>query len=92
MGVGDQVPRFTVNVDPTRVVPVIVGVGAVVNVAFATAAVYAEYLATDAYPVFDPITRTRSVDPAYLPFTVYVLDVAPEIGEDTPSEFRAYHW
>ena len=80
---GDHVPGTAVNVCPTRTVPVIVGVGAVVNAA-TTAVVAADKLVAEAYPDFTPVTVTLMNLPRSVVFNSYSAVVAPEIAAYVP--------
>ena len=73
---GAQVPSPAVSVEPTFVVPEIVGVGAVVRISVTTA-VAAEVLVTVLYPSFAPVTDTVRDSPMSADFATYVLAVAP---------------
>jgi hypothetical protein len=78
-GTGDHVPGTAVNVWPTRTVPEIVGVGAVVNAA-TTPLVAADKLGAEVNPDFTPVTVTFTNLPRSADVNSYVLLVAPEIG------------
>ena len=82
-GTGDHDPGTAVNVWPTRTVPEIVGVGAVVNAA-TTALVATDKLGAEVNPAFTPVTVTFTNLPRSRDVKSYVLPVAPEIGAYVP--------
>ncbi|MBP1077404.1 hypothetical protein JOD63_001372 [Microbacterium terrae] len=82
---GDHVPAVAVSVDPTDDVPLIVGVGAVVNATVGTA-VPALVLLVVVYPERLPVVVTATVRPASDVVSLYVFAVAPEI--DVPFRFH----
>jgi hypothetical protein len=82
-GTGDHDPGTAVNVSPTRTVPEIVGVGAVVNAA-TTALVATDKLVAEVNPAFTPVTVTFTNLPRSAACNSYVLLVAPEIGAYVP--------
>jgi hypothetical protein len=82
-GTGDHVPGTAVNLSPTRTVPEIVGVGAVVNGA-TTTVVAADKLVAEVNPAFTPVTVTFTNLPRTADVNSYVLPVAPAIGAYVP--------
>jgi hypothetical protein len=78
-GTGDHDPGTAVNLSPTRTVPEIAGVGAVVNGA-TTTVVAADKLVAEVNPAFTPVTVTFTNLPRTADVNSYVLLVAPEIG------------
>jgi len=83
-GTGDHDPGTAVNVWPTRTVPEIVGVGAVVNGATTALVIAADKLGAEVNPAFTPVTVTFTNLPRSRDVNSYVLPVAPEIGAYVP--------
>jgi len=83
---GLHVPGVTVNVEPTVAVPLIVGVGAVVNTAPGIAAAALVFV-TGEKPAFVPVTLTVILDPPSAATNTYAVPVAPLIA--TPLR---NHW
>jgi len=84
VGTGDHDPATAVNISPTRTVPEIVGVGAVVNAATTADVIAADKLGAEVNPAFTPVTVTFTNLPRSRDVNSYVLLVAPEIGAYVP--------
>ena len=87
---GAQVPVIAVSSWPTFRIPEIVGVGAVVKVRAATAAVGALTLVTVACEVLDPVTSTVILLPTSSAVRVYLLGSGTSMcaWTTTPSRFQ----
>jgi hypothetical protein len=83
-----QVPRFAVNVLPTVLVPVIVGIGGVANVPAATTTVVAVF-GVSPLPDFSHVTVTRTKRVRSSAVNTYVFPVAPSIGVNDPANVAA---
>ena len=86
LGVGAHVPAAAVSVEPTFVVPEIVGVGAVVNAVVGMALAVLVFVVV-VRPASTAVVETVMLSPASDAVRTYVFDVAPEIEDP----FR-FHW
>ena len=85
-------PLDAVRTPPTLAVPVIVGSAVFTGGATVTVRV-ADDIPVVEPPTFVAVTAKRSVKPPSDDATVYVVFVAPEIGEQVfPDESHCCHW